>query len=161
MPSEGRTRRRWPWITLGVLVALGVIAGWVMFLPPFHVAEITAQPKFCGSCHNMQPELRAFEAGPHGGLDSCNDCHLPNDSFVRHYVWDAYVGTRDLVSFYVLGRAPYDSQATPRSRTWIHDNCVRCHAEAVSAMPTDRECWSCHRVMYHRFQLTRVQGEDL
>lgn len=159
--AASRRRHRWPWIVPGVLVALGLIAAWVMFLPPFDVAEVVAEPEFCGSCHNMEPELRAFEAGPHQAVGSCNDCHLPNDTFVRHYAWDAYVGTRDLVSFYVLGRAPYDSQATERSKDWIQENCIRCHGDVVERMDVTQDCWTCHRRMYHRFELTRVQGEDL
>lgn len=160
MAKAAGRRRRWPWV-LGTLAALGVIAFWVLFLPPFHVTEIFAEPEFCGSCHNMEPELRAFQASSHQALDSCNDCHLPNGNVVEHYVWDAYVGSRDLVSFYILGRAPYDTEATDRSKGWIQDNCIRCHGDVVERMFVEENCWECHRELYHRFQLTRVQGEDV
>lgn len=160
MNAALRRRRRWLWI-VGSIAALGAIAAWVLFLPPFHVMETFARPEFCATCHNMEPEFRAFESGTHSGLESCNDCHLPNDNFVNHYAWDAYVGTRDLVSFYLLGRAPYDTRATERSKDWIRDNCIRCHADVVDRMFVEQDCWECHRALSHRFQLTRVNGEDL
>ena len=62
-------------IVLGVLIIVGLIAAWVMFLPPFRVAEQFAEPEFCASCHVMEPQYEAWQASSHNHLESCNDCH--------------------------------------------------------------------------------------
>lgn len=146
-------------IILGVLAVLGLIAIWVMFLPPFHVAERFAEPEFCASCHVMEPQYAAWEAGSHNHLDSCNDCHLPNTGFVRHYAAEAFVGVRDLVEFN-LNMIPEQITARERSRGWIEENCIRCHGdltEPIHSQEESRRCWECHRELFHDEQL-RIEG---
>lgn len=155
-----RTRRTLLGVLLGLLV-LALVGAFVMFAPPFRVADRLAKPSFCASCHNMEPQYAAFQASAHSDLDSCNDCHLPNDNFVNHWAADAAVGVRDLVSFHVLGRADYDVEATGWSRRVINANCIRCHGDLVEHVDTSqRWCWECHRIMYHRVQL-QAAGRDV
>jgi cytochrome c nitrite reductase small subunit len=161
-PRRRRALRVLAWIALA-LVVLGAVAAFVMFAPPFHLAERFARPEFCASCHNMQPELQAMRSSVHADLGSCNDCHLPNDDAVSHFFWDGVFGTRDLIEFYGLGRAPYDARATGLSRRIIENNCRRCHSDVVRHVDVSgRQCWDCHRVMYHRKQLAvdRLQGGE-
>lgn len=152
--------RRRGWIVLasilGALVVLGGVAAFVMFGPP-HVAERLARPSFCASCHIMKPQYEAFQGSVHSGLGSCNDCHLPNTGFVRHWTADAYVGTRDLLEFNLdFGIPPY-LKAKPMSKRWIEENCRRCHRTAVSHMQTQgKYCWECHREMYHHLDNGRL-----
>lgn len=145
-------RSRWARVLLVVVIAVFLLAGvvaFVMFGPP-RVAERFAEPEFCASCHVMEPQFAAYQAGSHDHVDSCNDCHLPNDGFVRHYFWEGIVGVRDLVEFN-LNMIPEHIRVRERSRDWIEENCLRCHREAVSTamMSEGRRCWQCHQELYH------------
>src|SRR5262249_52311986 len=51
--------------------------------------------QFCGSCHVMTPEARAFDQGPHAGI-LCVDCHVGEGA--RGYLQSKIQGTRQLVS---------------------------------------------------------------
>jgi cytochrome c nitrite reductase small subunit len=108
----------------------------------------------------------AFQANrAHARLDSCNECHLPNGDPVSHFIADGIVGTRDLVEFYLLGRAPYDTEATDWTKSVVEANCIRCHSKTVAHVDVSgRTCWDCHRIMHHRVQLEVVGktplGED-
>lgn len=153
-----RTTRR-VLIGLAIVAAIGLIALWVMFLPPFHVAEKFAEPEFCDSCHVMDPQYAGWKASSHNHLDSCNDCHLPNTGFVRHYAAEAFVGTRDLVEFN-FNMIPEHIEARERTRNWVQENCIACHGELVDpvhASVSDRRCWECHQELYHDTQL-RTNG---
>lgn len=156
MRSRGGRIALW---TLGIIAAVGLIAAWVMFLPPFKVAEQFAEPEFCASCHVMEAQYEAWQSSSHGHLESCNDCHLPNTGFVRHYAAEAFVGTRDLVEFN-LNMIPEQITARERSRGWIKENCIRCHDDLTDPIHTneqERWCWNCHRELYHDEQL-RLEG---
>jgi cytochrome c nitrite reductase small subunit len=142
------------------LVALVAIVTFVMFGPPNYI-ETFAQPEFCASCHVMNPQYAAFQSSSHGRrLESCNDCHLPNDSFVRHYFWEGVVGVRDLVEFN-LNLIPEHITARERSKDWVEENCRRCHDEVIARIHPDEQgrCWDCHRELYHDFE-TRFDPEQ-
>jgi nitrate/TMAO reductase-like tetraheme cytochrome c subunit len=59
-----------------------------------HVVHAMESRQFCGSCHVMTPESRAFTQGQHAGLQ-CVDCHVGNGTvgFVKSKVQ----GTRQLI----------------------------------------------------------------
>jgi cytochrome c nitrite reductase small subunit len=155
-------RRRWLDVLSWTAVGLAVVATLLVFAflaPPLSLSERFSRPVFCASCHNMRPEFAAFRTSAHSNLPSCNDCHLPNDNGLAHFFWDGVFGTRDLVSFYVLGRAPYDATATPTSQRIIQANCVRCHNAMLGHTDvSSRRCWDCHRIMNHRLQLETMAG---
>jgi cytochrome c nitrite reductase small subunit len=132
-------------------VALATIAAFVLFGPPAY-AEKIAEPEFCRRCHVMDPQYNSYRRGSHSHLESCNDCHLPNDSFVRHWFWDGVVGVRDLVEFN-LNLIPEHIEAKPRSQEWLEENCRRCHEDVISEIhpPAGKRCWECHRELYHDF----------
>lgn len=137
-------------IVLGVLVLLGAIAAFVMFGPP-NYAEKLAEPEFCASCHVMDPMYASYVNSAHGTVtESCNDCHLPNDGFIRHWTADAFVGMRDLVKFN-LNIIPEFIRVHPRSVRWIDENCRRCHDDVITEIhpPAGKQCWDCHREVQH------------
>lgn len=136
-------------LRVGVLL-IGIVA-FVMFGPPRY-AETINRPAFCRSCHVMEPQYQSYVRGTHRNVvESCNDCHLPNNSFVRHWVADAFVGTRDLVKWN-LNLVPAYVEAKPRSQRWIQENCVRCHGELNSHIELAEgvSCWDCHRETQHQ-----------
>lgn len=51
--------------------------------------------QFCGSCHVMTPQARAFELGPHASL-RCVDCHVGNGAL--GFVKSKLQGTKQLIS---------------------------------------------------------------
>ena len=59
-------------VFLGVVSLLNALIASQMTLRVVHAME---SRQFCGSCHVMTPETRAFEQGPHAGL-LCVDCHV-------------------------------------------------------------------------------------
>jgi cytochrome c nitrite reductase small subunit len=142
---------------VAIVVAALVVVGsagyaFTMFGPP-HVAEKISRPEFCVSCHNMRPEYDAFQRSPHQSLDSCNECHLPNDSPVRHWFWDGVFGIKDWTKFNLAAypQQPDSIQATAITRRMIQSNCERCHAELVGHINiAGRQCWDCHRSLRHR-----------
>lgn len=56
----------------GVTSVLNVAIGTQVTYRAVHQME---SRQFCGSCHVMTPEARAFDPGPHAGL-KCVDCHV-------------------------------------------------------------------------------------
>ncbi len=109
----------------------------------------TATTDYCASCHVMAPQYEDwFYTGKHT-LIRCVDCHLPNDSFARHYFWKGMDGMKDVVYFYT-GLVPEMIHSTAHAKKTIQANCVRCHEEMVSRITTGTmNCWDCHRKLYH------------
>jgi len=62
-------------IYLGALVLLMAIMG-------FAVIKITSQPKFCVTCHYMQPFYDAWETSTHKDIP-CSDCHYPPGTMAK------------------------------------------------------------------------------
>lgn len=147
--SLNRGTRVLLWI-LGILVLIAGAVFFVMFGPP-HVAEQFAEPKFCGSCHEMDPWLVSFRQEEHGGLESCNDCHLPHGSTLEYYFWEGVVGVRDLAK-HSVGAIPQPIEAGDRTRSWIQENCRRCHDDEIEDDhgETRAYCWECHDEVFHR-----------
>jgi NapC/NirT cytochrome c family protein len=61
----------------------------------FRVIHQMESPQFCGSCHVMSLEARAFPQGPHAAL-LCVDCHVGNGA--AGFIESKLAGTRQLVS---------------------------------------------------------------
>lgn len=140
------------WV-LVVLVILMAVFAFVFFGPP-GVAEVVAEPEFCARCHVMEPQYQAWQQSQHDFMDTCNECHLPNDGFIEHWFWDGVVGVRDVVKWN-LNLVPEHIEARERSKDWIQENCRRCHGEIMTDVhpPDDRWCWECHRESYHDITL--------
>jgi cytochrome c nitrite reductase small subunit len=148
---KDRTKKFFSWAGV-VILALLIIGVFIGFGPP-QLLEKTSQPKFCITCHIMKPEYEAWRASCHREI-GCVDCHLPNNNFIAHYLEKIMVGIRDPAMFYG-GFTPENIEATGRSRKIIKANCVKCHSSTVSKINTaDRECWSCHRTVIHKIQIS-------
>ena len=117
-----------------VWIAIGGLAVYVFVMfGPLAVEERISKPSFCVTCHNMKPEYDAFNRGPHGNLDSCNACHLPNNNPVSHQFWDAVFGMKDLIGFNTgnYPQQPNNIEATDISQRMIQANCPRCHGKVI------------------------------
>jgi cytochrome c nitrite reductase small subunit len=130
---------------IAILAALGALAA---FGPPGLYAK-SETPEFCGSCHVLQPEYEAwFHSGAHAQI-KCVDCHLPNDTFASHLLWKTLDGMKDAVKFHT-GMVSDDIRLSKHGARVVTENCRRCHAEIMSRVNEERECWTCHRKMTHK-----------
>ncbi len=145
---KGRNKKKLLRIS-GLLVVLALAVGtFVSFGPPGLYAR-SGSPEFCGSCHVMETEYENwFHTGGHRRV-KCIDCHLPNDNIARHLTWKGIDGMQDTVTFY-SGRVPETIRLSQHGAAVLRENCQRCHAEMVSRINEDRDCWQCHRRLSHR-----------
>lgn len=143
-------------VTLVVVLAAVALAAFVMFGPP---GETLESPEFCAGCHIMRTQYDAWVVSAHSDL-LCVDCHLPpKEQFVRHWFWKGVTGMRDVWEFNT-NQIPERIEASQETREWLAENCVRCHGELTAHMTVNRDCWECHRILYHRVQLRAVSSEE-
>jgi cytochrome c nitrite reductase small subunit len=132
-------------VTFGLLLGVGAYA--------FHYAKGSSylgnDPATCANCHVMAAHLAGWQAAPHHGVATCNDCHTP-DGPVSKYVVKALNGYRHSMAF-TIGGYPENIRALPRSREVVEGNCRRCHADLVAdvAHAGDVSCVRCHASVGH------------
>jgi nitrate/TMAO reductase-like tetraheme cytochrome c subunit len=71
-PPAGRPRRSRRPIILGALAVLVLIGGAVLTT----LWHVSASPKFCSSCHIMEPYIQGWQASKHNPV-ACVQCHYP------------------------------------------------------------------------------------
>ena len=85
----------------------------------------TETADFCGRCHQMGPELVAYESGPHRDV-TCGECHV--EPGVTGWVKAKLNGTRQLVQvitgLYPQPIPPPEHDALPSTK----DTCQKCHS---------------------------------
>jgi len=89
-----------------------------------------------------------FHTGAHRRI-KCVDCHLPNDSMIRHLARKISDGGREFLAFH-LGLATEDIRLSSSGAQVLKENCLRCHAETMARINEDRNCWECHRRLRHQ-----------
>jgi cytochrome c nitrite reductase small subunit len=130
------------------VVAAAAIGAFVSFGPPGLYAK-SGSAEFCAGCHVMESQYENWRhAGGHRRLQ-CTECHLPNDNFARHFTWKGIEGMRDSFAFY-SGRVPETIRLSQHGAAMLQENCRRCHAELISRLNEDRDCWQCHRRLSHQ-----------
>lgn len=147
--------KKHPWKFLAAAVVVAAAIGFfIAFGPPKLMAK-TETPDFCASCHVMQGQFESwFNVGAHRSIQ-CVDCHLPHENLPTYYVWKSIDGMKDMVVFY-SGNTPEVIQVSERGQKFIQSNCIRCHAERVSRIDQDRNCWECHRFLQHHLAGVRL-----
>ena len=85
----------------------------------------TETADFCGRCHQMGPELAAYDAGPHADV-TCGECHV--EPGVDGWIKAKLNGTRQLIQvitgLYPKPVPPPDHSALPS----VQGTCLRCHS---------------------------------
>jgi cytochrome c nitrite reductase small subunit len=129
------------WGIAGLAILMGIAT------PKF--LSMTSTPRFCNSCHVMNDQYETwFMTGVHRTI-TCIDCHLPNDNVIRHLIWKGIDGAKDFLYFH-SGRYTEPIDISLRGKSFIKDNCIRCHTGVVSRIQTEgQDCWSCHRRINH------------
>lgn len=147
---------------LGIVLA-GVVCGLVAYLGYASKAAsyLSDDPKTCVNCHIMGTYYATWNHSSHARNATCNDCHVPHDSFFKKWFFKAKDGLRHATIF-ALRKEPQVIQAIDASAEVIMDNCIRCHSqlnqEAVSTgritfseakCGKGKACWDCHREVPH------------
>lgn len=100
--------------------------------------------QFCGSCHVMTPESRAFSQGPHASI-LCVDCHVGDGT--RGYIQSKIQGTHQLILVLT------DKVEKP----------IKTAIESGKMVPSRETCEECHwtkRPANARLKLIQRFGED-
>lgn len=110
----------------GRFVVLVLVAGFGSALTVVGVTAVswTETADFCGRCHSMDPELKAYEMSPHREV-ACAECHV--EPGAAGWVKAKINGTRQLIgvltgSFPTPIPPPDHADLPPTS-----DTCIRCH----------------------------------
>ncbi len=137
------------------LFALAVVLGVGMYVTEF-TTYLGNNPTTCNNCHVMDAVYEGWYHGDHREWATCNDCHTPHP-LIPKYLVKMESGFHH-VSAFTTGDIPKAIRAKESSRKVVQENCIRCHAEAVSnmldtaqsgGMPFDRYCFDCHRSVAH------------
>ena len=117
---------RTAWRRLFVFLAVTSLFN-VLIVPQttLRAAHAMESVQFCGSCHVMTPESRAFDQGPHAGI-RCVDCHVGEGA--RGYIKSKLQGSRQL--YLVMT----DNVPTP----------IESAIESGRMVPSAETCESCH-----------------
>lgn len=167
-PRFGRIRRfvgailppaQW---RLAVIVVVGVLVGLVGLL--FHVSRASSYlsdaPETCINCHVMAPQYATWAKSAHREVATCNDCHVPQDNYLRHYAFKASDGLYHSTVF-TLRIEPQVIRIREPGMRVVQENCIRCHIDnihvtklhQVSGDDVDHDqglrCIDCHRATPH------------
>jgi cytochrome c nitrite reductase small subunit len=145
-----------------VFMVLGLFVGLVALV--FHVSRASSylsdKPETCVNCHVMAPQFVTWSGSRHRMVATCNDCHVPHDSLLRHYAFKASDGLRHAAIF-TFRLEPQVIKIHAAGQRVVQENCVRCHSGSVHATRLDKvrgddihhvdglRCWDCHRETPH------------
>lgn len=146
-----------------VLLLLAVLAGLGGLV--IHLARVTSYfsdaPQTCMNCHVMSPQYATWQRSSHARVATCNDCHVPHDSFIRHYSFKARDGLRHAFMF-TFRLEPQIIRIHEAGATVVQENCIRCHRHLVERLPmyrfaaaapaaavAEKKCVACHEETPH------------
>ncbi len=143
---------------LPVALMLGLLAG--LSGLTLHLARATSylsdDPVTCLNCHVMRPQFATWQRSSHTRVAGCNDCHVPHDSFIRHYSFKARDGLRHAFMF-TFRLEPQVIRIKSAGAAVVRENCIRCHRQLVEPLPMyrfaaagprastpEKSCVACH-----------------
>ncbi|MCD7930861.1 MAG: cytochrome c nitrite reductase small subunit [Tannerellaceae bacterium] len=155
LPSRG-------WKLFAAFVA-GLICG--LGLYTFYASRawsyLPDDPATCVNCHIMAPYYSSWDHSSHSMHATCNDCHTPQDNFVKKWFFKGQDGLRHAAVFTMKGE-PQVIEALDESAEVIMNNCIRCHEQLntefvktgrvdfkMTKMGEGKACWDCHRDVPH------------
>ncbi|KKM04736.1 hypothetical protein LCGC14_1761180 [marine sediment metagenome] len=141
------SNRALTWISAIFAIALG---SWFLL---GEAVEMTSGVDFCGSCHSMQAAARSYLQDAHGSNNSggggatCTDCHLPQDSQLKHLVFKVHAGARDLWAELLTDTRQIDWHEKRRHReSFVYDSgCLKCHSNLEAATMANHKAYVGHR----------------
>ncbi len=164
-PATRRARVARASLAVAVLGALvGSFAAAVGYTA--HYASATSylsdDPTACVNCHIMNEQYDGWRKSSHHARATCNDCHVPHDSFLHKYYVKAEHGYRHSKGF-TFQDFHEPIRLTPYSREVVIGNCVRCHDAMTQEIrlaahgntpvahddPAGLDCIHCHAGVAH------------
>jgi len=143
--SETLEDRKAPWRRFFLFLAVTSLLNLVIATQTtFRAVHAMETRQFCGSCHVMTPESRAFEVGPHAGI-LCVDCHVGDGT--KGYIQSKIQGTHQLISVLT------DTVEKP----------IKSAIEAGLMVPSAETCEGCHwrdQPAKATLRMIRRYGED-
>ena len=134
---------------------LGIAAGAALFVAYISRAHsyLGDSPETCVNCHIMGPQYATWQHSSHAECTTCNDCHVPHDSFVSQYTYKARDGLWHATVF-TMNWEPQVIRISDKAVPVVQGNCRRCHEQTVEGVcqatePKDLRCWDCHRNVPH------------
>ena len=122
---------------------------------------LSDDPSGCVNCHIMAPYYATWNHSSHSRNATCNDCHVPHQSFAEKWLFKGMDGMRHATVFTMRGE-PQAIQALDGSAGVIMDNCIRCHMQLntefvntgkithdMAKTGEGKACWDCHRDVPH------------
>ncbi len=148
--------------TLWLPLLSGLVFGLGLLI--FYLARATSyfsdEPATCMNCHVMSAQFASWQHGSHRRVAGCNDCHVPQNHFLRHYYFKAQDGLRHSYVF-TFRLEPQVIRIKSAGMAVVQENCIRCHQSLVeqtklvqfsaaqfnSPAPhgnSEKKCWDCH-----------------
>ena len=150
------------WVRSAFFVTLSVLVGVVLFIVWASVDKatgMTSGAEFCGSCHSMKLVSHTYYEDKHSSVAVCTDCHLPQDSFLNHYLHKAQHGIRDVIKEHIVGVEDKDWIGNlSNSEQFVYKSgCLKCHdfkesdkqkfdSHKLFLADENLHCVTCHRV---------------
>lgn len=144
---------------LPVVLSLGIFGGLVAY--SFYLSKapsyLSDSPQTCVNCHVMTPQYATWSHSSHHAVTNCNDCHVPQNNFIKHWTFKAKDGLRHATVF-TLRKEPQVIFIKEAGRDVVQANCIRCHGQMFESQQKisknfdhtkDRLCWDCHRETPH------------
>jgi cytochrome c nitrite reductase small subunit len=134
--------RPWKWLavgTSGLAFGLGLLNFRLSEAPSY----LSDKPEVCINCHIMRPQFATWRASSHHTVATCNDCHVPQDNFVRKYLFKGSDGLRHSVIF-TLHTEPQVIRIHEAGAKVVQENCIRCHGQIVDATPMGKLAFTTH-----------------
>ncbi|GAB6165171.1 hypothetical protein JCM19992_11710 [Thermostilla marina] len=134
----------------GVCCGLAIVVVHISRAPSY----LSDEPEVCVNCHVMRTEYVTWQHSSHREVAHCNDCHVPNDSFFRHWLFKAEDGLWHSTVF-TMRWEPQVIELSERAVPVVEENCRRCHEKILDESPLavhrqgDLRCWECHREVPH------------
>lgn len=143
------------WRAAGFL-AVGTVLGLGAFV--FHISRaasyLSDDPETCVNCHVMGPQYLTWQHSSHAQAATCDDCHVPHDSWLSHYAFKSRDGLWHATVF-TLRWEPQVIHLSRGAVEVVEANCRRCHSEVLTEVAAgqhawgDLRCWDCHREVPH------------
>ena len=95
LPSRG-------WKITAIVLA-GIISGtgiFTLYIARVHT-YLSDDPATCVNCHIMAPYYATWSHSAHSRNATCNDCHVPHDSFARKWFFKLISGEPDVLKSFL------------------------------------------------------------
>jgi cytochrome c nitrite reductase small subunit len=146
---------RRPGLLLSALVGVMLGSGSYTVYYGEGLSYLSNDPKACVNCHIMRDQYDGWLKASHHSVATCNDCHVPHESFLAKYLSKAENGFWHSKGF-TLQDFHEPIRIRPHNRQTLEANCVRCHGNLVNEITrhyaSDAEsisCVKCHAPVGH------------